>query len=78
MTDFSPTSIPKATQIKNRQIGFKTRVAIKGTDESILNYHIQWKSTLMVQFHQKALQSTVSSGPLVFHLEALHDKHKTT
>lgn len=65
MIDFAPTSIPKPHQTKNRQIRFKARVAMKRTDESILNYHIPWESTLKVYFHQKAyvLQSTVSSGP---------------
>lgn len=38
MIDFAPTSIPKATQMKNRQIRFNVRIARKGTDESILNY----------------------------------------
>lgn len=38
MIDFTPTSIPKATQTKNRQLRFKARVARKGTDESTLNY----------------------------------------
>lgn len=41
MIDFAHTSIPKATQTKNRQIRFKAGLAMKGTDESILSHPLE-------------------------------------
>lgn len=41
MIDFAPTSIPNATQTKNRQIRLKAGVAMKGTDESTLSHPVE-------------------------------------